>query len=305
MMNGLVFNIQRFSLHDGPGIRTTVFLKGCPLHCYWCHNPEGIRPSAELQVFPQKCIGCGECIRVCKQHAHQVIDNKKRFLRDRCIADAACVAVCYAGALELTGRRMNVDEVMAEIEQDQIYYDSSGGGVTLSGGEPLMQKAFSLQLLKRCREHSIHTALETCAFAPAESLKELLSYTDLVMMDIKHMDSDLHKKATGAGNRRILDNARLLANTDIPLWFRIPVIPEFNDSIKAITDITAFAGALQIERKKRHNPAEIRLELLSFHQMAGDKYKSLDMDYNARAIKPLSKTTMSELQDIVNHYFQD
>lgn len=304
-MNGLVFNIQRFSLHDGPGIRTTVFLKGCPLHCYWCHNPEGIRLSPELQVFPQKCIGCGECIRVCKQHAHQIIENEKRFLRDRCIASGACVEVCYAGALELSGHRMSVDEVMSEIEQDQIYYDSSGGGVTLSGGEPLMQKEFSLQLLKRCREQDIHTALETCAFAPAEQLKALLSYTDLVMMDIKHMDSDLHKKATGAENQRILENARMLANTDIPVWFRIPVIPGFNDSVRAIADIAAFVNTLQNERKKSNTPAEIRLELLPFHQMAGDKYKSLDMEYKAKAVKPLSKTTMSELQEIVNHYFQE
>ncbi len=301
-MDGIVFNIQRFSIHDGPGIRTTVFLKGCPLHCYWCHNPEGIRPNPELQVFMQKCLGCGDCIAACRQNAHQIRDGQKVFLRQRCIAAGDCVAVCYAGALELVGKRMAADEVMAEIEQDQIYYDNSGGGMTLSGGEPLLQKEFSLDLLKQCRENDIHTALETCGYTSFEHLQSLLLYTDLVMMDIKHMDSARHKAATGASNERILDNAQKLAETQIPLWFRIPVIPDFNHSPQAIAAISKFVAGLIAKRKNRGIDAEIRLELLPFHQMAADKYKSLDIPYQALSLKPVSPKAMATLQSIVNDY---
>jgi len=298
---GLIFNIQRFSIHDGPGIRTTVFLKGCSLQCFWCHNPEGMRAKIEVQLHPEKCIACDECIRLCPPHA-RVIENGVRVLhRNLCDACGLCTDACFAGAMELTGHTATVDEVMREIAQDRAFYMTSGGGVTLSGGEPVLQSAFALQVLQACKEAGIPTAIETAGNYPWSKLAPLLPYVDLVMMDLKQMDSAKHRWATKVPNERILDTARQLALTDKPILFRIPVIPTVNDQPDEVRATANFVHALiDLRANSATNPAPITLELLPFHKLAGDKYRSLDLDHRAADLEPLSHEQMLALAEVAN-----
>ncbi len=194
--SGVVFNIQRFSLHDGPGIRTTVFLKGCTLRCFWCHNPEGQHATPEVRYYPDRCIACGQCVTACPQHAHALVDGVHTFDRARCDFAAACVTVCNARALETEGRRMSVPEVMAEILPDRPFYELSGGGVTLSGGEPALNHGFAREVLRTCKDQGLHTAVETCGAVPWTALRALVPHTDLFMMDLKVIDPAKHHAAT-------------------------------------------------------------------------------------------------------------
>jgi pyruvate formate lyase activating enzyme len=295
---GTVFNIQRFSIHDGPGIRTTVFLKGCPLRCFWCHNPEGISRAPELQYFPGLCIACGECGKVCPADAHSVDGAAHEFSRARCTmcggAEPPCVAACPSRALVLAGRSMDVEEAAAEVLRDVPFYESSGGGVTLSGGEPLSQKDFSRALLSRCIEAGVHTAVETAGFAPWKALEEILPVTRLLMMDIKCMDPVKHKWATGVDNAVILENAGRAAATGIPLIIRVPVVPTVNDRFDEIAAIRDFVLAL---RDARAGGDSISLELLTFHPLALDKYRSLGADNPSARLAPLDAGRMAQLAD--------
>jgi len=305
MTNGLVCNVQRFSVHDGPGIRTTVFLKGCTLRCFWCHNPESIRPKLELQLHMDRCIACGECIRVCPTGAQTVTaDGDMVFYREKCTACGACVEVCYAGARELTGRELSAEEVVDEILQDRAFYENSGGGVTLSGGEPVVQPEFAKEILARCREEGIHTAIETAGNVSWERLSDLLTLTDMVMMDLKHMNSDKHKWAVGAPNELLKANARRIAETDKPIIFRTPVVPTVNATVEEIGVIAAFVRELQDHRAALHGEAAapITLELLPFHRMAGDKYNSMGLTYQAKDIEPPTKETMVALAESAATY---
>ena len=299
MTMGYVCNIQRFSVHDGPGIRTTVFLKGCTLRCFWCHNPESIRPKLEVQFFPNRCIGCGACVEVCPEGAQTFDENGARvFHREKCIACGKCVEVCFAEALVFSGKAMTAEAVVDEILLDRAFYENSGGGVTLSGGEPALQLDFSLEILERCRVAGLHTAIETAANVPWESLMALLPLTDLVMMDIKHMDSDKHRDAVGAPNALLLANARRIVESGKPIIFRIPVIPTVNDTPEEVAAIAAFVRQMQDLRTAQHNPAPITLELLPFHRMAGDKYNSLGLAYRAADLTPPTKEHMAALVDV-------
>ncbi|MEJ5310480.1 MAG: glycyl-radical enzyme activating protein [Anaerolineae bacterium] len=304
MTTGYICNIQRFSVHDGPGIRTTVFLKGCTLRCFWCHNPETIRPRPEVQFFANRCIGCAACVDACPEGAQGFDENGLRiFDRAKCVACGKCVDVCYAEALVFTAKAMTAEAVVAEILLDRAFYDNSGGGVTLSGGEPALQVEFSREILERCKAAELHTAIETAANVPWESLAALLPVTDLVMMDIKHMDSAKHRDAVGAPNALLLANARRLAETDKPILFRIPVIPTVNDTPEEIAAIAAFIRQLTELRAAQHNgmagqPVPITLELLAFHRMAGDKYNSLGWEYRAANLTPPTKEHMAMLMDV-------
>jgi pyruvate formate lyase activating enzyme len=297
---GLVFNIQRFSLHDGPGIRTTVFLKGCSLRCFWCHNPEGIGSAPEVLFHPERCIACGECVKACPTGAQLLDGERREFRRDSCTLTGACVEGCPTGALEWSAREMAVPEVMDEVLRDRAFYrsrESEEGGVTLSGGEPLLQRSFVRRLLEACREESVHTAVETAGHVPWANFEELLPLMDLVMMDLKLLDPEKHREATGADNRRILDNARRLAETAVPLVFRVPVVPGVNDSEEEIAALRDFVRELQRRRRKGPRPA---LELLSFHPLAVDKYRSLGVENHAAELQPLSAGRMEELRALLD-----
>ncbi len=304
MLRGQVCNIQRFSVHDGPGIRTTVFLKGCTLRCFWCHNPESWRPTPELQLHPDRCIGCEACVAACTEGA-QTVDaaGELVFQRELCIACGACVEVCYAGARELSGKSLTVDAVVDEVLQDRPFYENSGGGVTLSGGEPAYQPEFAKAILSRCREAEIHTAIETAGHLPWAPLSQLLPITDLVMMDLKHMDPDKHRWAVGASNRLVLENARRLAETDKPIIFRTPVVPTVNDTAAEIGAIAAFVSELQALRHAAPDrAASISLELLPFHRMAGDKYASMGFTYAAHDLAPPAQEKLAALTSTAELY---
>ena len=296
MAFGTVFDIQRFSIHDGPGIRTTVFLKGCSLQCFWCHNPEGIRRQPEIQFEPEKCIGCGECVQICEHNAQFLEDGQRFYDRAACTACGKCVETCYAGGLTLVGATMHVDDVLAEVLQDVAFYRSSGGGVTFSGGEPVLQTDFMFEMLNACRANGLHTAIETAGCYRWERLERLLPHIDLVMMDLKHMDSAQHQAATGASNDLILANARHLASTSVPLIFRVPVIPTVNDTPDAIRAIARFVQELSALRG-----TPIPLELLQFHRLAENKYTSLGHLYKARSL-PDSVANFQELTAIAQSF---
>ena len=295
----IVFNIQRFSLHDGPGIRTTVFLKGCAMSCFWCHNPEGQNPRPELRFIAERCIHCGQCVAACPTHAHVMHQGVHTFLRERCDLTGRCLETCYSGALQLEGRAMTVEQVVNEVLLDKPFYDSSGGGVTLSGGEPALDKEFARELLQQCKTNGLHTAIETCGEVPWTSLEALLPFTDLIMMDLKQFSTGRHQHVTGHANTRILENARRLALTEKPLLFRTPVVPTVNDTENDIGDIAAFIRTLVESRREKfttlNGSAGISYELLQFHKMAADKYAGLGKEYQAATLTPPSKEKMHAL----------
>jgi pyruvate formate lyase activating enzyme len=302
---GIVFDIQRFSIHDGPGIRTTVFLKGCSLRCFWCHNPEGIRMKPEIRFDPARCIGCGACVAVCDHGAQQMdAEGHRGYNRELCIVCGQCVKECFAEGLVLTGKEMTAAEVAAEVLRDRAFYEQSRGGVTLSGGDPVLQREFSRAILAACRAEGVHTAIETAGNYPWEHLAGLLPVTDLVMMDLKHMDPEKHRQATGATNERVLVTAeRLATTTDKPILFRIPVVPGVNDRPEDVAAIGRYVAGLADARRAmsgaQNGAAQIALELLAFHRLASQKYASLGLDYRAAEINPPTPEHMAELKAIV------
>jgi pyruvate formate lyase activating enzyme len=268
---GAVFNIQRFCTHDGPGIRTTVFLKGCPLHCPWCHNPEGLSQAGEIGYDPARCIGCRACETACVHQAHSFTPaGEHLFDAGRCTRCGACVETCYAGAMERIGQVRAVSEVMEVVVRDKPFYDNSEGGMTLSGGEPLAQPDFTTALLEACRLVDIGTALETSALAPWEYVESLVPLVDYWMCDVKHLDETRHRQLTGAGNARILGNVRQLAELGVRLLLRLPLVPGQNDDpagMEALGQLVALA-----------RPSE-GLEIMPYHRIGSGKYARLGRDY--------------------------
>jgi pyruvate formate lyase activating enzyme len=248
---GRVFNIQRFSLHDGPGIRTTVFLKGCPLHCLWCHNPEGVGASPSVSFLPEKCMACGECVRICAHDAHHLETSESQdgvvahvYNRDACEKCGSCTEYCDSGALEFVGRPMSVDDVMKEVIQDRPFYARSGGGMTISGGEPLVQIDFTLALLRAAREQGIHRCVETSGFASWERIRSLVPLVNLFLYDCKEMDTQRHKDFTGQSNLLILDNLRSLHAARAKIQLQCPIIPGCNDREEHFKGIVSLAHSL-------------------------------------------------------------
>ncbi len=279
---GIVFNIQRFTIHDGPGVRTEVFLKGCPLSCKWCSNPESISPRREVGVYPSKCMGndkCGSCLEVCSLGGAPLLfnpqDNKIGAIdRDICIGCMKCTDACFMHALKSWGKVMTVDEVMAEVVADKTMYEKSGsGGITISGGESTVQWEFALALLEASHAEDIHTCLESALHCTQEVLDRLLPHTDLLITDIKHMDSEAHAKWCGQGNERVLANVKHVATeTDVPMVVRIPIVPGVNDTEENTRATVRFilddcGGNVE------------QLQLLTYLKMGAEKYDSLGLDY--------------------------
>ncbi len=244
-MTGMVFDIARFSLHDGPGIRTTVFLKGCPLRCVWCHNPESWKRGTEIFFDPSKCIGCGNCGNVCPEKCHRTnVGGRHLFRRGKCTGCGKCADACFSGALKKAGVRMTAGEVWAEAAGDRAYYGEAGG-LTVSGGEPLFQPEFTRELLKMARAAGVHTCLETCGFAPWKTLRDLLPYTDLWRYDIKAADGEKHRKLTGVSNERILDNLARLNGTGAEIELRCPLVPGLNDAPEDLSGLRRIARSIR------------------------------------------------------------
>lgn len=283
MKKGTVFDIQRFSLHDGPGVRTTVFLKGCPLRCLWCHNPEGLSPAVQIRYDSEKCIGCMDCTAIC--NSHKSADGRHYFDRTECASCKKCTGVCPTGALSAVGREMTADEVMEIVLKDKKYY-KDGGGLTLSGGEPLLQSDFSLEILKIARENGINTAMETSGFSSPDVFSKVSAECDLVLFDIKLTDPGKHREYTGVSNEIILEN---LMSCTSPVILRCPVIPGINDNAEHFDGIAKLAGKVK-------DLKEIHIE--PYHTLGLEKLSPLGMESAFRA-SPMTVPAAEEICEIL------
>lgn len=278
-VKGIVFNIQRYALHDGPGIRTTVFLKGCPLACAWCHNPEGIKAKAEITWADDRCLVCGVCREACPYGDH---DNKKGAWPvglESCSLCGGCVEACPSGARTLTGESLSVDQVIQRVWADRAFYEESGGGVTFSGGEPLMQSGFLLALLERCRALGIHAAVDTSGLAPTTVVDQVAQLADLFLYDVKLMDEEEHRRFTGASNKLILVNLHRLVQSGAMVWLRVPLIPGVNDHRENLEATARLACELGRVRQ---------IHLLPYHALGRHKFRRMGQSYPLAQLAPPS-----------------
>jgi pyruvate formate lyase activating enzyme len=295
-ITGLVWDIKKYAIHDGPGIRTTVFFKGCPLCCRWCCNPESQEAVPEIIYFEEKCSHCDRCRTVCPSGAISVDRKGNRCIsRNQCDACGLCAAICPSKALNVVGKRMTVSDVLSEVLSDASFYQRSGGGLTITGGEPAAQPQFAYHLLRQYKseERGRHTAIETCGFVPWSDLRLVIEQTDLVLYDIKHMDGESHLRATGADNQLILENAQRVAESGGRLVVRFPLIPGFNDSEENIRRTADFASKLQTVQG---------IDILPYHRLGEPKYRRLGRRYSLTKVRPILKVRLSETQKLLEGY---
>ncbi|MFO8055729.1 MAG: glycyl-radical enzyme activating protein [bacterium] len=291
-VSGIVFDVQGYAIYDGPGIRTCVYLKGCPLKCYWCHNPESQSPAFEMSYNPQKCQSCGTCVNVCPEQALRM-DEQGRIIRDydKCLTCGACARACPSGAMEMIGYEIAAGELVEKVLRDRPFYEYSGGGVTITGGEPLFQKDFLFAVLTMLKDEGVHTAIETCGFFSPELVKELLDTTDLFLYDIKHLDPARHEQGTGVSNERILENFKELVKQGGPQRVipRIPLVPGFNADEEAARAMASFLA---------ENGYEGEVHLMPYHGWAKDKYERLGRLGSFRDPGKLEEDTLEKIKAV-------
>jgi pyruvate formate lyase activating enzyme len=293
MKDGMIFDVQKYAIHDGPGIRTTVFFKGCPLRCWWCQNPEGQDLKPELIYRKSRCIDCGECVKNCPQEAISLGAEHVSVNRENCVLCDDCSRICPSDALSIAGKQVSVKEILEEIEKDLTFFSESGGGVTFSGGEPLLQHDFLNTLLIECKERDIHTIVQTCGFASYEIIDRVRDKVDLFLYDIKIMDDRKHVKYTGASNVRILENLKKLAENGSSIVVSFPIIPGISDDEKNVTRIAQFIQPL---------PNIKQVNLLPYHRAGIEKYKNLGKPYRLNRIKPPSDQRIKSIKEKIESF---
>lgn len=286
---GTVFNIQRYSIDDGPGVRTTVFLKGCPLACPWCSNPESQSPAPMVTYRYTACKRCGTCAEVCPEGVITLDDDGIHIDREKCTLCEACIRACIPEALALSGRRMAPEEAFKTVRRDKDYYEPSGGGVTCSGGELLGQPDFVAALFRLCRDEGIGTCADTCGFGTAAALETILPYTDLFLFDLKHAEDAAHQRFCGVSNTLILENLRRVAESGVPYIIRIPLIPGFNDGDEALTEMAELVTGL---------PNRPPVNLLPYHRYGANKYRMIDMVYTMEAAAELTEAQKTRAKEV-------
>jgi pyruvate formate lyase activating enzyme len=293
MITGKIFDIRKYSINDGPGIRTAVFFKGCPLECHWCHNPEGRNHQQELILHPERCIFCEECVKQCPNEAIMLEADSIQIDRDKCKVRGECVKACYADALQLVSHEMTVRQVLTEIESDAVFYEQSGGGVTFTGGEPLAQPNFLKELLSACRSQGWHTAVDTSGFSSWRIIDEIRPLVSLFLFDLKLFDANRHRKWTGVSNKLILSNLKRLSEMGNKMLIRIPLIPGINDDAENLQQTSGFLTSLV------NVPS---VELLSYHDSAVTKYAGLGINYKMRGIPKPSLDQIKDHIDLIRSY---
>ncbi len=291
-VTGIIFDIKRYAIHDGPGIRTTVFFHGCPLACHWCHNPEGLSLRPRIIYAKNRCIGCGECVDVCPQHAiamtpEGVLTNTR--ICDQC---GVCTTVCMAAARKLTAKRMTVDRLLEIIKRDCLFYDESGGGVTFSGGEPLMQTDFLIEILDACGQYDIHRTVDTSGYADMAAIRAVAQRAELFLFDVKCIDPEKHKRYTGDSNAKILKNLEYLDSMGTNIIIRIPLIPGMNDDEEEMDRFDRFLSKLNSVQD---------VHILPYHNYQSKKYQKLGMEYRGTHIAPPSQTRMAQIMKRVEN----